>query len=221
MYFLFLSMCLILAYLAGSINFAILISRWIKGIDIRAVGNRNPGTANVSREVGRGWAALVLVGDLAKGLIPLFLAKAFLFSGEHYADYFALLLTGIAAIAGHCWPLYHGFKGGRGMATSIGIFMFFIPVEFFAAMLLAFLTVQLLFRNKKYSVGQLTPMIFVPLSVLLVILSSLFLDTTLFNTFKTGGHPWYVVASVMILSAYIIVVNRRIVQGRLSKEKHR
>lgn len=212
-------MCLTFAYLAGSINFAILVSRWVRGIDIRSVGNRNPGTANVGREVGRGWAALVLAGDLAKGLIPLFLAKAFLFPEEHYADYFALFLIGMMVITGHCWPLFHGFKGGRGAATSIGVFMFFIPVEFFVSLLLAFLTVQLLFRKKEYSVGQLTPMLFIPLAVLLVILSSLFLDTTLFSALKTGGHPWYVVTGVICLSAYIFLVNRRVVQSRLSEVK--
>ncbi|HJX72143.1 MAG: hypothetical protein A2Y71_14105 [Bacteroidetes bacterium RBG_13_42_15] len=99
---------MILAYLAGSINFAILISRWVKGIDIRTIGNKNPGTSNVGRMVGKGWAALVFTGDLAKGLIPLILARILFFPEDHYADYFPLFLTGMMAIAGHCWPLvYH------------------------------------------------------------------------------------------------------------------
>ncbi len=102
MYFLFLFLSLALGYLSGSISFAVLISKWVKGIDIRAVGNKNPGTANVAREVGIGWAALVLIGDLAKGVLPLVLASLFLFPDDHYTDYFALFLTGMSVITGHC-----------------------------------------------------------------------------------------------------------------------
>ena len=106
MYFLFLFLSLVLGYLAGSISFAILISRWVKEIDIRTVGNKNPGTANVGREVGIGWASLVLLGDLAKAVVPLVIARLFFFPDEHYTDYFALFLTGMSVITGHCWPLY-------------------------------------------------------------------------------------------------------------------
>jgi len=208
-----------LAYLAGSINFAILISRWVRGIDIRSVGNKNPGTANVGREVGIGWAALVLVGDLVKAVGPLVLAKLFLFPEDHYTDYFALFLTGMSVITGHCWPLYFRFRGGRGLATSIGIYMFFIPVEFFVALVIAFLVVQVFFRKKKYSIGMLTPMVFVPLAPILLILSNMLLDTHLFNILKLGGHPWYVVAGVVAMSAYIFFVNRKVVTARITRDE--
>jgi glycerol-3-phosphate acyltransferase PlsY len=207
-----------LAYLAGSINFAILISRWVKGIDIRTVGNRNPGTANVGREVGKGWAALVFFGDLAKGLIPLFLSKAFLFPEDHYQDCLALFLVGMMAITGHCWPMYHRFKGGGGLATSIGIYMFFIPVEFFTALVVSYLSVQLLFRKKKYAYGQLVPMFFIPLAPLFVILFSLFLDIQVGENLQIGGNPWYLITGVACLSVYILIINIRIVRQRLSRD---
>jgi glycerol-3-phosphate acyltransferase PlsY len=219
MYFIFLLLSLTLAYLAGSINFAILISRQVKGIDIRSLGNENPGTANVGREVGRGWAALVFAGDLIKGLAPLILAKTFFFPGDNYADYFALLLTGMAAITGHCWPLYFGFRGGGGLATSIGIYMFFIPVEFFISLVLAFLAVLLFFRKQKYPLGQLTPMIFVPLAPVLVILSNLLPEMHLIGTLKPGGHPWYVITGIIALSAYIFIINIRLVLARFAKDQ--
>ena len=219
MYFLFLFLSLALGYLAGSISFAILISRWVKGIDIRTVGNRNPGTANVGREVGIGWAALVLLGDLAKALVPLVLSRLFFFPEDHYTDYFALFLTGMAVITGHCWPLYFGLRGGRGLATSIGIYMFFIPVEFFISLVLAFITVQVFFRKKKYSIGMLTPMVFVPLAPILLIISNMLLDTQLFNTLKLGGHPWYVLAGVIAMSAYIFFINRRVVSARITRDE--
>jgi glycerol-3-phosphate acyltransferase PlsY len=208
------------AYLAGSINFAILISRWTRGIDIRTVGNYNPGTANVGREVGRGWAALVLAGDLAKGLIPLILARLFFFPEENYTDCFALFLTGMSAITGHCWPLYFRFRGGGGLATSIGVYMFFIPLEFFAALVIAFIIVQVFFRKKKYAVGQIIPMVFVPLTPVLVILGNLMHYTSLFGTLKAEEHPWYVVVGVITLSVYIVIVNGRTVAERFSKNKN-
>jgi glycerol-3-phosphate acyltransferase PlsY len=204
------------AYLAGSINFAILISRWARGIDIRKVGSRNPGTSNVGREVGKGWAALVLAGDLAKGVVPLILAKALLFPDDRPEDILVLFLMGAMAITGHCWPLYHGFRGGGGLATSIGVYMFFIPVEFFCSLLFGYLMVQILFSKKSYAFGQLVPMFFVPAAPVFTLLSSLFLDTRLPGAIRLGGHPWYMIAGVTGLSAYIFLVNLRIVRARFS-----
>lgn len=218
MYVVKLIICAIAGYLAGSINFAILISRWAKGIDIRTVGNKNPGTANVGREVGKGWASLVFAGDLAKVLVPLILVRILLFPGENESDYLALFLTGIMAITGHCWPLYHHFKGGGGLATSIGVYSFFIPVEFIASLLVGFFTVVLFFRKEKYAFGQMIPMFFVILAPLLTILSTLFLEIHLGEKLQIGGHSWYVVTGVIALSAYIGLINIRIVQQRFKKE---
>jgi glycerol-3-phosphate acyltransferase PlsY len=216
MYFLLLVVSMTFGYLSGSVNFAILITRWVRGIDIRTVGNKRPGTANVGREIGRGWAALVLTGDLAKGLIPLVLAKTFMFPNDNYTDYFALFLTGIATITGHCWPVFFRFRGGGGLATAIGIYMFFVPVEFLAALVLAFLTVHIFLRRERYAHGQLTPMFFIPLAVVLVILSSLLADIRIPGGLQLGGHPWYVVAGIIVLSAYIVVVNIRVISVRFT-----
>jgi glycerol-3-phosphate acyltransferase PlsY len=218
MYVVKLIICAFAGYLAGSINFAILISRWAKGIDIRTVGNRNPGTANVGREIGKGWASLVFAGDLAKVLVPLILIRILLFPGESKSDYLALFLTGIMAITGHCWPLYHHFKGGGGLATSIGVYSFFIPVEFIASLLVGFFIVVLFFRKEKYAFGQMIPMFFVILAPLFTILSTLFLEIHLGEKLQVGGHPWYVVTGVIVLSAYIGLINIRIVQQRFKKE---
>jgi acyl-phosphate glycerol 3-phosphate acyltransferase len=208
---------MLVAYLAGSINFAVPISRWAKGIDIRTIGSRNPGTANVGREVGKGWAALVFLGDLAKGLLPLILARFLIFPDDHYSDFLALFLIGMMAITGHCWPVFHQFRGGGGLATSIGIFMFFIPVEFFLALLVSFLLVQVLFRRKRWAFGQLIPMFFIPLAPLFVVLSSLWLNMELRGFLKLGGHPWYIILGVALMSFYILIINIRTVKGRFSQ----
>jgi len=218
MYLLKTIICLVTAYLAGSINFAILISRWAKGIDIRRVGNRNPGTSNVGREVGKAWAGLVFLGDMAKGLLPLLMAKAFFFPGAGAPEYLPLFLTGMAAIAGHCWPLFFQFKGGGGLATSIGVYMFFIPVEFLLTLLVCFGANRLLFRTRKYSVGQLVPMCFVPLAPLMTLVSALFVRIRITDGLIIGGYPWYLVAGVALLSVYLFIINLNIVRERFSKE---
>jgi len=208
---------MVLAYLAGSVNFAILISRWASGIDIRSTGNRNPGTANVGREVGRGWASLVFLGDMAKGLLVLILVRTLFFTGEGWTETLALILTGMSAIAGHCWPLYHGFRGGGGLATSIGIYMFFIPVEFFFTLVVGTLVVRTFFGGKKYPFGQLVPMVFVPLAPLVTMFTSFFSGIRLGDRIRVGGHSWHLVAGITLLSVTIIIINIRIVLGRFSK----
>jgi glycerol-3-phosphate acyltransferase PlsY len=218
MYVVKLIICAIAGYLAGSINFAILISRWAKGIDIRTVGNRNPGTANVGREVGKGWASLVFAGDLAKVLVPLILFRMLWFPGENASDYLSLFLTGIMAITGHCWPLYYHFRGGGGLATSIGVYSFFIPAEFIASLLISFFTVVLFFRREKYAYGQVIPIFFVILAPVFTILSNLFLEIPLGENLQIGGHPWYVVAGVITLSVYIALINIRILRQRIKKD---
>lgn len=113
------------SYLFGSVNYAILITRRVAGVDIRSLGTRNAGTANVGRNAGKLWAALVLLLDILKGLIPLLLAKSFLFPGSGWRDTLALFAVGIAAVGGHCRPVFHRFKGGGGIATSLGIYFLF------------------------------------------------------------------------------------------------
>ncbi len=97
--------------------------------------------------------------------------------------------------------------------------MFFIPVEFFVTLVIALIVVQVFFRKKKYSLGMLTPMVFVPLAPILLILSNLFFDTRLFNTLKVGGYPWYVLVGVITMSAYIFSINRRVVVARVTRDE--
>ena len=103
---------LILSYLLGSINFAYITAR-IKGIDISSQGSGNPGTSNVLRTLGKGSAAFVLFGDLLKGVIPILL---------YYQDQY-FLIYGLAAVLGHIYPLFYRFKGGKGVATYLGVYI--------------------------------------------------------------------------------------------------
>lgn len=113
----------ILGYLFGSIDFAYLVTYFLTGKDIREIGDKNPGAANVSREVGKIWGILVWLGDLIKGVIPMEIAA-------HFGITNIILLTviGIFAIIGHCYPVFMKFKGGKGVATTGGVLAYIAPV---------------------------------------------------------------------------------------------
>ena len=113
------------AYLIGAIPFALLIGR-IKGVDIRQVGSGNVGATNVFRSVGKGWGVLTFVCDVLKGFLPAILFPLWATGGIEQPET-AGLLYGCAAIAGHNWPVYLRFKGGKGVATSAGVLLGVAP----------------------------------------------------------------------------------------------
>lgn len=114
------TLSLVLAYLLGSIPFAYLVSR-LKGVDIRKVGDGNVGAFNVFRHVGLYAGLATLILDIAKGAAAIAVTKA-LHTGE-----IVTCLDGVAAVAGHNWTPFLGFKGGRGEATIIGVLFALVP----------------------------------------------------------------------------------------------
>ena len=110
------------AYLIGSFPTAHLAARWMKRRDIRAMGDRNAGAANVYRNLGARAGLTVGTIDIAKGALAVLLAK---FVGGGAA---LQMIAGLAAVAGHNWPFFLQFRGGRGAATTLGVFMGLIPL---------------------------------------------------------------------------------------------
>ena len=134
-----LALTILLAYLAGSVPFGLLIGL-ARGVDVRTVGSRNIGATNVLRTVGKPWGALAFVLDFAKGvagaaLAPL-LAQALLGGGWTSPAALARLAGGLAAVAGHNWPVWLGFRGGKGVATSAGMLVALAPTAVGLAFLL-------------------------------------------------------------------------------------
>lgn len=117
---LFLSaLFMIAAYLLGSIPFGLVAGFKVKGLDIREQGSKNIGATNVFRVVGKKWGILVLLLDVLKGYVACVLPAFF---GQSLALPFQLLL-GVSAILGHSFPIWLKFKGGKGVATSLGVFL--------------------------------------------------------------------------------------------------
>lgn len=104
-----------LAYLFGSISTAIIVCKIMSLPDPRSQGSGNPGATNVLRVGGKKPAAITLAGDMLKGLIPVVIAQLFNISD------LALVLVGLAAFLGHLYPVFFGFKGGKGVATMLGV----------------------------------------------------------------------------------------------------
>ena len=115
------ALALVGAYLVGSIPSAYLAARWARGIDIRKVGTHNVGSANVLRTTSR-WIALpVVLFDIGKGAFTVWIARLLGLSLGMQAA------VGIATIVGHNWPIFLGFQGGRGIATSLGVILMLSP----------------------------------------------------------------------------------------------
>ncbi len=110
-------LAIFLAYLAGSIPFGLLLGK-MAGIDVRDSGSRNIGATNVTRLAGKKFGAFTLLLDAAKGFLPMVVAQA---AGAASST---VLLCGSAAFVGHCYPVYLRFRGGKGVATALGVFLF-------------------------------------------------------------------------------------------------
>ena len=108
---------LILGYLLGSIPSGWLAGRWLKGIDLRELGSGSTGATNVLRQVGKGPALVVFLIDVGKGAAAVLIARA-LGQGD-----WIQVLAGLTALAGHIWPVWLGFKGGKAVATGLGLFL--------------------------------------------------------------------------------------------------
>ncbi len=104
-------------YLLGSVSTAIITCKIMGLADPRTVGSNNPGATNVLREGGKKAAIITLLGDMLKGLIPVLIAVLMNMPNE------VIAATGLAAFLGHLFPLYYGFKGGKGVATILGVLL--------------------------------------------------------------------------------------------------
>ncbi len=111
------------AYLAGSIPFGVLVARWAGGVDPRTVGSGRTGGTNALRALGRKWASVVVAGDLAKGALPVLLARL-LTNGDSVAE----VLCAGAAVLGSSRSIFVGFKGGRGVGTGVGTMLVIQPI---------------------------------------------------------------------------------------------
>ncbi len=147
----------VLAYLIGSINNAILICG-AKGIDVKKVGSGNAGATNTVRALGKKYGIIVFLLDFLKGAISCIIAK--FVAGDNY-----VALAGIFAILGHIFPLYHGFKGGKGVSTTYGVL---VAVNFWCALIVGVLHLLLIKTTKVVSISTIISFVILPFSILII-----------------------------------------------------
>lgn len=112
----------LIAYLAGSIPVGAIVAQRVGGPDLRSIGSGRTGGTNALRALGRKWAALVVVGDLLKGALPVLLAR--IVTGDPLVE----VLCGGAAVAGAIWSVFVGFRSGRGVGTGVGTMLVIQPI---------------------------------------------------------------------------------------------
>ncbi|MCK5551767.1 MAG: glycerol-3-phosphate acyltransferase [Deltaproteobacteria bacterium] len=163
---------IILGYLAGSIPTGLILSKAFSEVDPRREGSRNIGATNIFRTAGKKLGALTLVGDCLKGLIPVLLAL-WLMKSEAW-----VCLVALAAFAGHLFPVFLKFKGGKGVATALGVYLGIAPL---AVLIDAVIFFGVVLKWRYISLGSLTAAAVMP--VLIAILT---------------GSKFYLVASLII-----------------------
>jgi len=164
----------VISYLIGSISFSYLISKKIAGIDIRSHGSGNAGATNTLRVLGKGPGIMVLLLDAGKGLLAM--GVTHLLTG---GDPLAYAVSGLFAIAGHNWPIFFGFRGGKGIATTLGVALGFSPLAFLIGAILAVVTIAI---TRYVSLGSLILVTVLPVVIYIMDKPNAFVWTSLVLT---------------------------------------
>jgi acyl phosphate:glycerol-3-phosphate acyltransferase len=179
----------LLAYLLGSVSSAVVIARLMGLQDPRDVGSGNPGATNILRYGGKAAAILTLAGDILKGVIAVLIARALT------TDDVVIALTGFAAFLGHLFPVFFGFRGGKGVATALGVWLALSP--WVGLLLIAtWVVMAVLFRYS--SLSALTASVAAPLYV----------------AWLSPGMPY--LATMIVMSAILIFRHRSNIRNLLA-----
>jgi glycerol-3-phosphate acyltransferase PlsY len=177
----------VIAYLLGSIPFGVLIVKALGGPDIRAIGSGNIGAANVARNAGKFAGVLTLLLDAGKGYAAVWLAGYFTHSNIRW-----MMIAAVCAVIGHMFPIWLGFKGGKGVATGLGVFL---PIcwQAVAAGIVLWLAVVIFWRYS--SLGSISAAVALPLFVYLL---------------YAPGHapPEYVTLGTVVISLLVLIKHR-------------
>lgn len=185
----------IIAYLLGSISFSIIISKKMAGFDVREKGSGNAGSTNVLRTVGKKAAIITLVCDILKGVVAILIA---LLAGkiiQGLDNALLVQLAGIFVILGHTFPVFFKFKGGKGIATSLGVLL---TINWQIGLICLVFALILIILTKMVSVGSLAAAILFPVLVI-------FIDQ---NYIVAESSNWsYLIFSIIIV--LLVIFNHR------------
>jgi len=158
-----LTLIITLAYLVGSVPTALLMGRILKGVDVRSCGSGNVGAANTFRVLGPVPGVVCLLLDAGKGVLAVLVIAVIFSHGSPLSLTMTRILGGAVAILGHIFPVWIGFKGGKGVGTGTGVLFSLLPLEAAAAFLFFILVVAL---TRYISVGSMLAVIFMAAAIL-------------------------------------------------------
>lgn len=204
----------ILAYLAGSIPTSIILSKLVKGIDIRNFGSGNAGGSNVFRVLGWKWGILTILFDALKGAVAVIVvARLYLdnfpFNNITPFDDFTLvqIICGVSAVLGHVWTVFAGFRGGKGIATGLGVLITITTLDMVVALGIFVLVVTL---SRYISLASLIAAVSVPL--ILIVRE---------NIFGVNIQGYHTILPFSILLALLVIFTHRANINRLLKGSER
>jgi acyl phosphate:glycerol-3-phosphate acyltransferase len=206
--YLLLALSSMVSYFVGTILFAYIVTRIATKQDIRDIGNTNPGTSNVTKNVGALAGVITGILDISKALILIIIARIFLFTGETFFDWISLYLVGMFVILGHCRPFWMGFKkGGGGMGSAVGVCAFFTPVEFGISMLIGIFIVYTFMKDANYKFGRWVMMFAAAFHPFIVLIFNKLVFVKLFSHISFGGHNIGIVVGGFLLLTELLILN--------------
>lgn len=155
----------IIAYLVGSINFSVIISKRMAGFDVREKGSGNAGTTNMLRSIGVKAAVITLLCDILKGVVVILIAILIGNIVDGLDDALLVQLAGIFVIIGHTFPIFFGFKGGKGIATSLGVLLM---INWQIGLICLVFALILMAITRMVSVGSIAAAILFPVLVIFI-----------------------------------------------------
>lgn len=155
----------VIAYLIGSINFSIIISKKMAGFDIREKGSGNAGTTNMLRAIGKKAAAITLICDILKGVVSIFIAFLAGKIIKNLDNALLVQIAGIFVLIGHTFPIFFGFKGGKGIATSLGVLL---TINWQIGLICLVFALILMAITRMVSVGSIAAAILFPVLVVFI-----------------------------------------------------
>ena len=162
---------IVLSYLVGSIPISIILTKLVKGVDVRNFGSGNAGGTNVTRVLGKKYGILTILLDAMKGVVAVvFISRlyfgSFPFPNTTPFDDFTLIqiIAGISAVIGHIWTIFAGFKGGKGIATGLGVFISIVTLDMILALGVFFIVV---YFSKYISLASISAAVSVPLIMII------------------------------------------------------
>ena len=192
------------AYLLGSVSFAVVVSKGLYHQDVRQFGSGNAGMTNILRTYGKKAAALTLAGDFLKGIAAVVIGRL-IFAAMGVTLFDGAYVGGLFAILGHLYPVYFGFRGGKGILTSIGIIAVINPLVFVGLLIIG---LPLIFLTKIVSVGSLAGAVCYPILTLLV------------DSFQ-GGIRWLDFSFSVVIALLVIWMHRANIKRLLNGTENR